>query len=375
MSLSEKRVLVLGGGIAGVTVALELMEQGVEVVLAERRNRIGGYAAHIACKALESCQSCNGCLVEPRLVKALTSPALQLHLGWEPTSIERENGSYITTLGPGREDPGSTLDRLDQGIYGPEALGAGRAEERPEAPLKIRSDAVVLATGYQPYQAENKPRLGFGRLPNVITAWDLEDMLRSRGSVTRPSDGEVPKRIAFIQCVGSRERKGHNYCSRICCGFGLRLARAVTFRSEAEVSVFYMDIQTFGHSFESFLGHAQEELELIRCLPADILAGENETLLIQYQAEEGQPSIHREFDLLVLSVGLTPGSDNPALAEMLNLSLGRDGFFIRSEADPEGIFTAGTTVRPMDSAETIAHAGRTVEMTISYLEGLTNGRK
>lgn len=366
MALNDSTVLVLGGGIAGVTAALELLDQGVKVVLAEREKHIGGFAAHIACKALDACQSCNGCLVEPRLIRALTNPELVIHRGVELASAEKVKDRFVATLAPTRGEE-TTLAKLGQGseIY-------GQNGDTADGPITVEADAVVLAAGYQPYRAENKPRLGYGTLPNVITAWDLEAQVRREGRAVRPSDGTVPKRIAFIQCVGSRERKGNNYCSRICCGFGLRLARMLKHRTEAEVSVFYMDIQTFGHSFDQFLAQAGEELEMIRCMPADILAGENDSVLIQYQAEQDQASVHREFDMLVLSIGLTPGGGNSMLAETFGLELDQHGFIKSPLADDParaGVFAAGTMLRPMDVAETIAQAGRTAEQTIRYLEG------
>jgi heterodisulfide reductase subunit A len=240
VALREKKVLVVGGGIAGAAAALELSEEGLDVILLEKEDFIGGHAARMTCKALDACQKCNGCLVEPRLAALLTSPAVRILRRSRVAAASRMGGGFRVSVQrrPAYIDParctacGLCLERCPQAregaIVGPRLPGdlpplAVNAEaclyfqDRqsslcvdvcPEGAIDfgrqgdeftIQADAVVLATGFRPYPAEEKPRLGYGRIPNVITSMDLETMLRERGGVCRPSDGAPPKRVGFIQ--------------------------------------------------------------------------------------------------------------------------------------------------------------------------------
>ncbi len=422
MSLAEKTVLVLGGGIAGATAALNLVEEGVNVIMVEQDDFIGGYGAHLACKALESCQSCNGCLVEPRLASLLTNPEIKIYRRGRLTEIEYDDNKITATISqrPAFLDPvkciacGECEDKcpaMDRAAIR-RALMAGDVPMlaiNPRTCLQLNGvectvcrdvcpteaidfdqaavtrrftvDSMVVATGFKPYPAEEKPTFGYGTVENVITALELEEEVRRTGQVRRPSDGEIPKKVAFIQCVGSRDLKRHNYCSRVCCGYALRLGRMLHHRFGIEVSVFYMDIQSFGHAFDEFLAAAKEELKLIRFMPSDVMAGEDGQVLIRRLSEDGGEAIKEPFDLVVLSIGIAPNENNRELADKLGLELDEHGFMApdRASASPtgdrtekpagaKGIFLAGTALRPMDVAEVVAQAGRAAQETIRYLE-------
>lgn len=346
MALEDKKVLVLGGGIAGVTAALDLAQAGTRVVLVEKEEAIGGQGAHLACMALDRCQKCNGCLVEPRLAKALAHPGLTLMTGTEMAKVEREGNGFQISL-----------------------------ESRPNrGATELRADSLVLATGYTPFQAREKSRYGYGRFENVATVLELDAELRQTGQVLSRTTGRPPETAAFIQCVGSRDATGNNYCSRICCGFAIRLGRMLKNRFGTQVTIFYMDIQNFGHVFETTLAAAKAELNLVRAMPSDIFPGEEGRVIVQHYPDPEAPPVDQPFDMLILSIGLAPGEDNQSLAGLLGLDLDRHGFFQdgppAGQGKPEaGIFLAGTAVRPMDVAEAVAHAQRAAQETISFLEG------
>lgn len=407
MALQEKQVLVIGGGVAGVSAALELAAAGVAVHLVERDDFIGGRAAGLACKALDACQKCNSCLAEPRLAQVLGEPLVTIHRRSTVSGLVRRNGDFEAMLSqrpayiaasrctgcglcleacPALAEGAIRLPRLAaeaprlaidpaaclyfkdhqstmcRDVCPEEAIDFSRQPE--EARLSIQ--AVVLATGFEPYDPRAKERLGYGRVPDVVSALDLEAMLRARGQALRPSDGEPARKVAFIQCVGSREVAGHNYCSRVCCGYALRLGRMLSARFGAQVSVFYMDLQSFGHALDDFLAAAASELRLVRSLPYDVYAGRDGRVLVEYQAQPGRAPVAEPFDLVALSVGLGPNPDNPSLAALAGLGLDAHGFLAAGQG--AGVFLAGAAARPMDVAEVVAHAGRAAQETIGYLE-------
>jgi len=178
-------------------------------------------------------------------------------------------------------------------------------------------------------------------------------MLKQVGRVKRPSDDTIPERIAFIQCVGSRDSKlNHLWCSKVCCGSAMRMARLIKDRHpEIDITVFYIDVQTFGKNFEQFYKDAQEELEMIRAIPGDI-----------YEVEEQK---------LVLSIGITPGKDNGEIAELLHLKLADSGFIEsgaeETSATNNGIFTAGSVHGAMSIPEAIASAGSAARQIVKHL--------
>ncbi len=413
MSLNDKTVLVLGGGIAGASAALALAREGVKVRVVEQDDFLGGHAARLTCKAADDCLKCNGCLVEPRLAELMSRPDIDILLRSTLTGVQREGDGWQVTLErrPAYIDPERCTDCglclakcpvADQGAIRRAPLAghrprlaidpavcvwfrdrqstlcrdvcpeeAIRFDLEPET-VQFGVDAIVLASGFQAYDPATKPRFGYGQLPNVITGLDLETQLRSDGEPRRPSDGRVPRSVAFIQCVGSRERERNNYCSRVCCGYALRLGRALRYRFDCEVTVFYMDIQSFGHAFDEFLAAAEDELELIRQIPGDAWPGEDDRVMVQYMSDPSQGPTLRPYDLLVLSVGLAPGRDNAGLAEMLGLALDEHGFIAEPESLGNGrppVFLAGTVTRPQDVSEVVAHASGAARETIRYLEG------
>ena len=405
MALPKKQVLVIGGGVAGATTALDLAEQGVAVHLVERDDFLGGRAAQLACKALDSCLKCNGCLAEPRLAALTSHPLITLHRASQVANLTRFDGGYqavintrpayidaerctacglcleacpeveggaIRTPRLAAEAPRLAIDEtaclyfkdgqstVCRDVCPEEAIDFGRQGDQQT----LEFAAVVLATGFTPYDPTPTSRLGYGLFPDVITAMELEEMLRTQGKAVRPSDGEPAGKVAFVQCVGSRDVNGNNYCSRVCCGYALRLGRALAARQQAEVAVFYMDLQSFGHAVDEFLEAAASELRLVRSMPYDIYQTPEGSVMLDYQPSPGAAPQSEPFDLVVLSVGLAPNPDNPALAQMAGLDLNRHGFLAPGK---QGVFLAGTAQRPMDVAEAVASAGRAAQGALTYL--------
>ncbi len=336
----NRQVAVIGGGIAGLTVADEVARRGAAVLLIEKSGQLGGHAAQLGCKATDQCVHCGACMVEERLRRVVASDTIR--------ALTRTQLSAIR-LGK----------RFELSWQNGETSGGGMA------------DALVVASGFSPYDPSAK-NFGYGRFANVLTSLEAERMLRRQGRLTRPSDGLPPGKIGYIQCVGSRDRQiGHPWCSRICCGSALRTLNLIRHRHpETETVFFYIDTQTFGHEFQAFYERALRGMTMIRAIPGEILAAENGGLQLLYFDGGGQGQA-MELDLVVLSVGLSPGADNAELARMLNWPLSPDGFLTpHSElknSRPEGIFIAGTSQGPMGIAASVADAEKTAADLTAYL--------
>ena len=267
--MAEENVLIIGGGIAGLCAALELARFGIGVELVEKEDALGGHARQFTCKATDRCVKCGACIVEEKLKDVADNTKIKVRLG---SCVEK-----ITDSG-----------RFSVGISDNRGLNQS-----------CDVDAVIIASGFTPFTPDGKP-YGYNRFKNVISNLDLERALRKRGLVKRFSDDRAPKKIAFIQCVGSRDAKlNHLWCSRVCCGSALRMSSLIKSRQpEAEMTIFYMDIQSFGRDFQDFLNKIKADVRLIRAIPADVLETEDDRLLITYFDSAARESREEIFDLV-----------------------------------------------------------------------------
>jgi heterodisulfide reductase subunit A-like polyferredoxin len=229
--------------------------------------------------------------------------------------------------------------------------------------------AVILTPGVEPIdlRALNyRPELGYGRYPNVVTSLEFERFLSAtgptQGIVARPSDGRHPKKVAWIQCVGSRDcAREQGYCSSICCMYATK--EAVIARehdANIEPTIFYLDLRAYGKDFDRYIERAKNQgVRYIRSMVSAVGRGENENLRVRYALDEG-PKVE-EFELVVLSVGVKPNAETQALADRLGLALNDYGFsetvpFQPTATARDGIFVAGTFSEPKDIPETVIEA-------------------
>lgn len=345
-----KKVLILGGGIAGMSAALDCGNAGLEVYLLEKEKEIGGRAAHYACKAGDRCQKCSACLVPQFKHKVEHHPNVSILPYSVFTDLQGVPGSFRASVRLLNET------RLD--------LGA-------ETTLDVQ--AVIVATGFSLYDPVARGELGYGVYRNVVTAQELELALRTFSDLSA-AFGEVLDKIGFVQCVGSRDvGSGHNYCSQICCSYAVKLAQKLHYLlPQTEIALFYQDRQTFGKGPGVFWHElsASTHIRSIRGLPAMIFRHPQSHLMVRY-TDTTCGTVHEEgFNLVVLCPAVIPGPDDTEAVRRLQLELDQDGFYLEKDigvSSREGIFLAGACQGPKDIPQSIAHAKAAVGKLLFYL--------
>jgi heterodisulfide reductase subunit A2 len=409
--MTAKKVLVIGGGVAGLTAAAEMADLDFDVEIIEQSDFPGGHAIQYTCKATDQCVKCGACMVEEKLDRVVQDPKIKLMAGTRIQDVSNSEGFSVTLQKkPAFIDPercsncGLCLEKcpekgaVTQGfsknhtpfyaISGEKCLylqdhACGVCREAcPEGAIDLdaadttaatHADAVILATGFTPFSPVGKP-YGYGRFKNVMTNLEMERRLRRDGRALKPSNSAPAEHIAFIQCVGSRDAKlNHLWCSKVCCGSALRMAGLVKARQpETRVTFFYMDVQTFGRDFDQFYGKIQEDVRFIRAIPGDIYPAAEDQLRVTFLDPASSASVQAEFDLVVLSVGMTPCAGLAQTAAMLQLPLAETGFAKQGGTGGltpgKGIFTAGAVTGPMSIAESIASAGKAAFDVAKYLD-------
>jgi heterodisulfide reductase subunit A-like polyferredoxin len=247
-----------------------------------------------------------------------------------------------------------------------------------ERTTEVRVGAVILAPGFQAYDASLSEEYGLGRFPNVVTSLQFERLLSAsgptEGHVKRPSDGERPRKIAFLQCVGSRDQS-HDYCSSVCCMYATKEAiMACEHEPDTEIHVFMMDMRAFGKGYLDYYRQAQEHYGIkytycrISTLKEDPTS---KNLSVRYYTDDG--TLHEEgFDLVVLSVGMEMSPQVKDLGQRLGIELDEYGFchtgaFRPLESSRAGIFACGPFVEPKDIPETVVEASAAASQAESIL--------
>ena len=250
-------------------------------------------------------------------------------------------------------------------VYTCQADAINHDDIEQEKTLEV--SAVVLAPGYKLYDASQSPEWGYGRYANVVTAMEFERMLSASGPtlghIKRPSDGAEPKRIAFLQCVGSRDQE-HPYCSSVCCMYATKEAMlAMEHVPGVEVHIFQMDMRAFGKNFDAYYRRGQELGIVYHNCRLSVVSQDPETkeIIFRYQADDGA-LVEGRFDILVLSVGLEPPENVAALAETTGIGLNEHGFALREPFHPvetsrEGVFVCGAFAEPKDIPDSVVEAG------------------
>ncbi len=251
--------------------------------------------------------------------------------------------------------------------------------------FELDAGAILVAVGFQEFDARKLGNYGYGRFPNVVTSLEFERMLNAsgvtRGHVVRPTDMKTPKRIVFIQCVGARGEGGRPYCSRFCCMNAVKDSMLVRQHDPEveEVTILYTDLRAFGKGFDDFVQRSRDEksAEYVRGRPAKVeLVPEDDTLEVFVEDTLGHRQKRIPADLVVLSVAAAPNDGAIKLAEMLGIETDEYGFIARLdpaisavESTREGIFVCGSAVGPQVIPDAVAQASAVAARAQSFLVG------
>ena len=420
-SADDKRtdVLIVGGGISGIQAALDLAETGFKVFLVDKSPAIGGKMAQLD-KTFPT-NDCSMCIESPKFIECSRHPNIEILTYTEVERVEGEAGEFTVTLikkpryiieerctgctacveycpvkvpDPYNQnlslnkaihiyfsqavplityvDPETCLYLQDEkcticrGVCKHEAIDLNQKPER----LEVEVGAIILAPGYEVFDPRPRGDYGYGSMPNVVTSLDFERILCATGpydgEIRRPSDGKHPHRIAWIQCVGSRQviEGGKSYCSAVCCAYTQKqVILAKDHHADMQATIFHNDTRAFGKDFERFYQRA-ENLPDVRFIRSYVSIGreipESKNVTIRY-ATFDQGVKEEEFDMVVLSVGLVPPADALDLAQKFGIELNAHQFCMSKSTNPietsrPGVFVSGAFQGPIDIPESVVTA-------------------
>jgi heterodisulfide reductase subunit A len=326
--MGSETVVVIGGGPAGLEAAASVAELGTEVVIIEKRDFLGGapiaenYAA--LTPHMESAEVAMGRLID----RATSADSTEVRTGTEITAVEGAAGDFDLTL------------------------------DGPDGQSRLAAGAVIIASGFQHFDPGGETQMyGYYEHPDVIALQDLEAMLKE-GNVVRPSNGETPERLCFIQCVGSRDRQiGNEYCSKVCCGVASK--EAIEVRQalpDCKVFIFYIDMRMYGYWENQIYWPAQEQhrVQYIKGIVTEVLAKGDKLLVRGEDTTMGRP-MEVPMDMVVLSVGMEPSAGTRDLAGLFGVTQNQYGFIesVRAPLDMvttnvTGVYACGAALGPAD---------------------------
>ncbi|MDP2976270.1 MAG: CoB--CoM heterodisulfide reductase iron-sulfur subunit A family protein, partial [Anaerolineales bacterium] len=250
--------------------------------------------------------------------------------------------------------------------------------EQQEQLVDIEVGTIILATGFHDFDPKRSPQYGYGTLDNVLTGMEFERLINSGGPTTgqvRLKDGRKPEKIAILHCVGSRGDQ-HEYCSRVCCMYSLKLATLIHDYVDAEVVEFYRDMRAFGKDYEAFYERVQRQgVNFVRT-GKDIRVEQRDGRLAViavdvYTGEEGETPV----DMVVLSTGIEPQTDQHKVGATFGVSLSADGFFLEKhpklapvETTTDGVFLAGACQSPKDIPDSVAHGAAAAGAALALMD-------
>ena len=422
----NKNILVIGGGIAGIIASLELADKDLQVYLVERSPSIGGHMAQLS-KTFPTLD-CAQCILTPRMVDTGQHPNIKIISMAELMAVEGSPGNYkalikkrprfvdaskCTACGEcDKVCPVKVPSEYYAGIFPRKAIytpftqavprtylidkehclyftkGVCRLCEKfckgkaidfnqKEETIELDVGAIIACTGFDMLDPKPFEEYGFSLNPDIITNLQLEILLNHE--MRRPSDGKVAKKVAFILCVGSRmmnREPGVEWCCKIGCMAAIKQAMIVQkIVPDAEPWIFYTDLRCAGKGYEEFYVTAQDHnVRFVRGRVAEVVPLKNGEILVRAEDTLIDTKVEGTFELVVLTMGITPYPDTPELARKLGIQVGSDGFLLERhyklrpvDSQREGIFVAGCALSPKDVRETTLEAMSTASRVATFV--------
>jgi heterodisulfide reductase subunit A len=422
-------VTVIGGGIAGVQAALDVAESGFKVHVVEEKPSIGGVMAQLD-KTFPT-NDCSACMMGPKLAELVNHPHIEILAYTDLLQIEGDPGDFTVTLkkkaravDPERcvgcgicaeKCPVDVSDAFNlnlnkrKAVYLPYPQAVplvytidkrycrhftkGKCRiceqfcehnaiifDQEDEIIQLETGAVILAGGFEPFDAGSKGEYGYGRWPNVITSLEYERILSAsgpfQGRIQRVSDGKKPRRIAWIQCVGSRDsHMGREYCSSVCCMYATKQATITKEHDPSvETTIFCIDVRAHGKGFDRFYERSKSEknVRYVRSMISRIVPNpEDDTLQITYAAP-GNQLLEATYDMVVLSIGLGPGRSIKQLAKQIGFQLNTHEFCLSDSLNSEitskeGLYVCGVMQEPKDIPEAVQQGSSAAAHAMSLL--------
>jgi len=422
-------VMVVGAGVSGIQASLDLANSGFKVYLVDKAPAIGGKMAKLD-KTFPT-NDCSMCILSPKFIECSKNPNITIITYAEVESVDGEEGNFRVTLlkKPRYIDEETCLgcptcieycpvkipDAYNENLNSTKCIYIPFAQAVPAIPvvdpttclyflktecqicrpvcknkaidfhqqerkLEIEVGSVILAPGYEIFQPEIQSEYGYKRFANVVTGLEFERILSAsgpfRGEAKRPSDRKAPKKIAWIQCIGSRDTAvGNTYCSAVCCMYATKqVILAKDHNSELEATVFHNDIRAFGKGFERYYERAKNtpgvryiwsKVSVVREVPG------TKNVVIRYRSSP-EELCEEEFDLVVLSVGLTSSESQKELADKLSIELNSCGFCNSYALSPietsrAGIYVSGVFQAPKDIPDSVTMASGAASLSAQLL--------
>jgi len=319
------QALIIGGGLAGCTAALEIADGGFNVTLLEKTGRIGGKVRNYGCKATSRCNNCGLCLAGDLWDRIEHHEKIRILTEVDLKDVMGSKGDFKVVIR--NKDGAGTLSGIT---------------------------AIVVSIGFDEFSSISSGSLEYNPEKGIISGYDMEKLIARRGKTGIFS--EPPMSVAFVQCYGSRDvQEKTPYCSRVCCGYSTRAARVLRqYCPETKIVFFYMDLQRVeeGNYFETLVN---DNIEFVRCRPVKIISGK--IARIAYEQPGVSGIIEREFDLIVLSEGIHPSCDTDRIAELFMLGIDKNGFLkYVKDGDNTGIYLIGCASGPKKIEEVRSEA-------------------
>jgi len=422
LTRKPKTALVIGGGIAGIQAALDLGDMGIAVHLVEKKPSIGGRMAQLD-KTFPT-NDCSICILSPKLADCFRHPNITLHTLSEVKGLTGHKGDFSVKLRKYArfvdeekcvncgdciaKCPVKVPDEFDLKLRKREAiypyylqgvpavmtidkenclyLTRGVCKicekfctreaidfEQEDIDKTLDVGAIIVATGFNPYDPSGILEYGYNRYRNVITSLEYERLICASGPtgghLYRLSDNKPAKKLAFVQCVGSRDTKNNRYCSAVCCMHATKEAMlAYEHDSTVKSYVFYMDLRAAGKGFQEYISRGEREYNItyVRGRVAKITEDSDKNPIVWYEDTHNSKTMMMTTDLAVLATSLMPRSDAEELAKVLGVELDEYKFFKTNPLSPldttkPGIFTCGCCREPTDIPESVAQASGAAE--------------